>query len=90
MVAGRLLQIVAERREREQAVGVEGRLDGMELVELQGFELDAHLIDLLHAHAVLTGVLGTIAGDDTLMIVAAAEVGGEAIATRIEEMGARR
>ena len=40
--------------------------------------------------AVVEGVLGTIAGDDTLMIVADAEIGGDAIAARIEEIGARK
>lgn len=50
----------------------------------------AHLVAGAIDRAVLTGVLGTIAGDDTLMIVADAAVGGETIATKIEEMGARR
>lgn len=40
--------------------------------------------------ALVEGVLGTIAGDDTLMIVADAEIGGDAIAARIEEIGARK
>jgi transcriptional regulator of arginine metabolism len=40
--------------------------------------------------AVVQGVLGTIAGDDTLMIVADAQVGGDAIVARIEEIGARK
>jgi len=50
----------------------------------------AHLVASAVDRAQVEGVVGTIAGDDTLMIVAAAGVGGEAVATRIEEMGARR
>jgi arginine repressor len=38
----------------------------------------------------MRGILGTVAGDDTLMVVAAAEPGGVAIATHIEEVGARQ
>lgn len=50
----------------------------------------AHLVAGAIDRAGVEGVLGTIAGDDTLMIVAAAEVGGETIAAKIEEMGARK
>src|SRR4030066_1914339 len=39
----------------EQAVRIECRLDGMELREFGRIELHAHLVDLLHAHAVLAG-----------------------------------
>lgn len=39
--------------------------------------------------AKLEGVLGTVSGDDTLVIVTEESVGGAAIAARIEETGAR-
>jgi transcriptional regulator of arginine metabolism len=50
----------------------------------------AHLVAGAIDRAVVQGVLGTIAGDDTLMVVTAPEVGGDTIAARIEEMGARK
>ena len=50
----------------------------------------AHLVAGSIDRALVQGVLGTIAGDDTLMIVADATVGGDAIAARIEEIGARK
>lgn len=49
----------------------------------------AHLVASAIDRAVVSGVVGTIAGDDTLMIVADASIGGEAIAAKIEEIGAR-
>ena len=39
----------------EQVVRVEGGLDGVELGEFSRLKLHAHLVDLLHAHAVLAG-----------------------------------
>lgn len=36
----------------------------------------------------LDGVLGTVAGDDTLLIVASENVGGAKLAARLEGMGA--
>lgn len=50
----------------------------------------AHLVAGAIDRAVVQGVLGTIAGDDTLMVVTAPDVGGDTIAARIEEMGARK
>lgn len=50
----------------------------------------AHLVAGAIDRALVEGVLGTIAGDDTLMIVAEPEVGGETVAAKIEEMGARK
>lgn len=50
----------------------------------------AHLVAGAIDRALVPGILGTIAGDDTLMIVADPEVGGDAIAAKIEEMGARK
>lgn len=50
----------------------------------------AHLVAGSVDRAVVPGVLGTIAGDDTLMIVADPEIGGASIAATIEEMGARK
>src|SRR6266516_5345261 len=39
----------------EEALGVEGALHAVEALDLAFRELHAHLIDLLHAHAVLAG-----------------------------------
>ena len=50
----------------------------------------AHLVAGAIDRALVEGVLGTIAGDDTVVVVVAAEVGGETIAARIEELGARK
>ncbi|MGA9596606.1 MAG: arginine repressor [Acidimicrobiia bacterium] len=50
----------------------------------------AHLVAGAIDRALVGGVLGTIAGDDTIVIVASAEIGGDTIAAKIEEMGARK
>jgi arginine repressor len=34
--------------------------------------------------------LGTVAGDDTLLVVASEEIGGAAVARRLERIGAER
>ena len=47
----------------------------------------AHLVAGAIDAAQVEGVLGTVAGDDTLMVVAVAEIGGDVVAARIEEMG---
>lgn len=49
----------------------------------------AHLVAGAIDASQMSGVLGTIAGDDTLMVVAAAEPGGAAVASKIEQIGAR-
>ena len=49
----------------------------------------AHLVASAIDRAVVDGIVGTIAGDDTVLIVANAEIGGEAIDEKIEKMGAR-
>ena len=49
----------------------------------------AHLVAGAIDTAQVDGVLGTVAGDDTLMVVAAEESVRE-VAERIEEMGVRR
>lgn len=48
----------------------------------------AHLVAGAIDAAQLRGALGTVAGDDTLMIVATPEIGGSAIAAKIEQTGA--
>ena len=48
----------------------------------------AHLVAGAIDASALQGVLGTVAGDDTLIVVAASSRGGAAIASRIEEIGA--
>ena len=50
----------------------------------------AHLVDGAIDAARVDGAIGTIAGDDTLMVVADAEVSGSEVASKIEEMGVRR
>ena len=44
----------------------------------------AHVVASALDRAGLPGVLGTVAGDDTLLIVAAEEVGGETVAMRLQ------
>lgn len=48
----------------------------------------AHVVASAVDGAALEGVLGTVAGDDTLMIVADEQVGGLAIANELERIGA--
>jgi transcriptional regulator of arginine metabolism len=50
----------------------------------------AHLVAGAIDGSALADVLGTVAGDDTLMVVAAANVGGAVVASKIEEIGAGR
>ena len=49
----------------------------------------AHLVASAIDRAVVDGIVGTVAGDDTVLIVADADIGGEAVAEKIEKMGAR-
>ena len=49
----------------------------------------AHLVAGAVDAARVDGVLGTIAGDDTLMVIAD-DAGGAAVALRIEELGVRK
>ena len=49
----------------------------------------AHLVASAIDRAVVEGIVGTIAGDDTVLIVADADIGGQAVAGKIEKMGAR-
>lgn len=48
----------------------------------------AHLVAGAIDGARLEQVLGTVAGDDTLMVVAREEIGGEALAAELERIGA--
>ena len=50
----------------------------------------AHLVAGAIDRAGLASVLGTVAGDDTLMVVAKEHVGGEALAAELERIGALR
>jgi transcriptional regulator of arginine metabolism len=50
----------------------------------------AHLVAGAIDAVRLDGVLGTVAGDDTLMVIAAPVPGGAGIADRIEQIGAGR
>jgi transcriptional regulator of arginine metabolism len=48
----------------------------------------AHFVASTIDGATIRGILGTVAGDDTLVIVASEESGGQAVAKRLEQMGA--
>lgn len=50
----------------------------------------AHLVAGAVDAAELPGVLGTVAGDDTLIVVASPDSGGAVIATELERIGAGR
>jgi transcriptional regulator of arginine metabolism len=50
----------------------------------------AHLVAGAIDRAAPEGVLGTVAGDDTLLVIADVEVGGPALARRLERTGAQR
>jgi transcriptional regulator of arginine metabolism len=50
----------------------------------------AHLLAAALDAAALDGVLGTVAGDDTILVVAADEVGGTEIANQLERIGETR
>ncbi|MFO7548161.1 MAG: arginine repressor [Acidimicrobiia bacterium] len=50
----------------------------------------AHVVAATLDAAALEGVLGTVAGDDTLLVVASEEIGGAAVARRLERIGAER
>lgn len=50
----------------------------------------AHLVAGAIDASALAGVLGTVAGDDTLLVVAASQIGGTAVAEKIEQIGAGR
>lgn len=46
----------------------------------------AHVVGSALDRAALDGILGTVAGDDTLIVVAAEAVGGEALGRRLSEL----
>ncbi|MFN0091810.1 MAG: arginine repressor [Acidimicrobiales bacterium] len=46
----------------------------------------AHVVASALDRAGLDGVLGTVAGDDTILVVAAEDVGGPAVAARMREL----
>ena len=46
----------------------------------------AHVVGSALDRSGFEGVLGTVAGDDTVLVVAAQEAGGEAMATRLAEV----
>lgn len=48
----------------------------------------AHVVAAAADAAPLEGILGTIAGDDTLLVVAAERVGGAKVAKQLEKIGA--
>ena len=47
----------------------------------------AHVVAAAIDDAGVAGILGTVAGDDTLLVVAGEEAGGPAVAQLIEELG---
>ena len=46
----------------------------------------AHVVGSALDRAALDGILGTVAGDDTLIVVAAESIGGAALARRLSEL----
>jgi transcriptional regulator of arginine metabolism len=46
----------------------------------------AHVVASALDRSGLVGVLGTVAGDDTILIVVASDIGGETIATQLSEL----
>lgn len=46
----------------------------------------AHVVGSALDRAALDGILGTVAGDDTLIVVAAEDIGGAALAGRLSEL----
>lgn len=50
----------------------------------------AHVVAAAVDGSPLTGVIGTVAGDDTLMIIAAEDVGGASVRSQLERMGVGR
>ncbi len=50
----------------------------------------AHLVAGAIDYAGVAGVIGTVAGDDTLLVVADGDVGGESLARTLEKLGAGR
>ena len=50
----------------------------------------AHLVAGAIDHADIAGVVGTIAGDDTLLVIADSALGGSTVAATLENIGAER
>lgn len=50
----------------------------------------AHVLGAALDGAALDGVIGTVAGDDTLLVVCAEDVGGRALAHRLDRIGATK
>ncbi len=49
----------------------------------------AHVVASAVDRSELDGVIGTVAGDDTVLVVAGADLGGEALAERFRELSGR-
>ena len=58
----------------------------LNLVVLRTPPGSAHVVGSALDRAALDGILGTVAGDDTLIVVAAEATGGEALARRLSEL----
>jgi len=57
-----------------------------DLVVLRTPPGSAHVVASALDRAAVPGVVGTVAGDDTLLVVAAERVGGERVATRLQAL----
>ena len=57
-----------------------------DLVVLRTPPGSAHVVASALDRAALVGVLGTVAGDDTLLVIAAANVGGEKVVRRLQAL----
>jgi transcriptional regulator of arginine metabolism len=58
----------------------------LNLVVLRTPPGSAHVVGSALDRAALDGILGTVAGDDTLIVVAAEATGGEALAKRLSDL----
>ena len=81
----------ATRRLAEAIAGfVEAIVASGNLVVMRTPPGAAHLVAGAIDHAGVAGVIGTVAGDDTLLVVADGDVGGESLAKTLENLGAGR
>jgi transcriptional regulator of arginine metabolism len=79
---------------RELAAAVDGHVESIQtsgpLIVLRTPPAAAQVVASAIDHAELEGVIGTLAGDDTVLVVAAEGVLGARIARQLEHLGATR
>lgn len=80
---------VDERLTRSIAEFVESMSHSLNLVVIHTAPGAAHLVASGIDGSAIEGVLGTVAGDDTILVVADAGVGGQEVREKLERIGAR-